>query len=48
MPDRKEPLGQFLKSSEEIPQGPAQLESERRTTAQLYGNITKTWTNNDI
>jgi hypothetical protein len=40
-PDRKEPLSQFLKSSEKIPQGLVKLESERRTTAQLSGNTTQ-------
>ena len=40
-PDRKEPLSQFLKSSKKIPQSPAQLESDRRTTAQLSSNATQ-------
>ncbi len=32
-PDRKEPLSQFLKSSEKPLQGPAQLESKKQSTA---------------
>ena len=39
-PDRKEPLSQFLESSKKLPQGPAQLESKRQSTAQLSSRKT--------